>query len=591
MVRLNPARKHGFLNQENREFILDDWDSSGDSARQRRYRIRQQFIGGFRDLYYLSFLPESDRERIFSGLTERHDADDVGDELLEVLFQVLYTDLSRTRFEFALEDGIEAAIVDSRVDEDGIYPDIDVHLEIQEGDFGEFDVEELVSRIRSEDSWGRVDREHVERLYQAGAISHTEYAELRENTRRVLSDEESRLHDLEWEEERLEAARTWNEYKHGWSVNDVLLLRKNDYLTLQEATAILDGGEDRCGLRYIAHCLRCAYESDDWDGPVIGREKLPQSPADIRIRDSGPFDELSEWHQKSKGNEEKQRIQSVQRGSEQDPSVLSRCVDFEKDESSPSVLGEDFSTSITTTNFEPEHDPQEFPEPEELTPTHIEALHDKGIISEQRYYELLSDRLEVAPDLLSDDQVRSLFAAGEIDIRQVRNVLDPKDLSEQYIADLQENGRITHEQYLDMLTLKYRQGGSLTLSDDRVEELLEEDRIDPEASYVNSAQLHDLYQFREISAERYLDILEMRFEEDSDLLIEQDLRYLYEDGRITREEFIESDKTPSREFLEGSLIPSEKQISLIDYEEMTEEEIEQAEREKEYAYMDMMSDE
>jgi len=593
---LDPGRDPGILTEEQRRFLLGEGDDdlSEEARYHRYYRMRNKFRDAFRDLYYFSLLREEHREWVFSEVMEDREVPDGGHDLMATVFQELYTGLNRAAFEMALEDGVEAAIVQSRVNEEGVYPDIDPRLEIEEGDFGDFDVEEILSRIREGDGWLHVDREHVERLYDAGVISHAEFSELRDETRRVLSDEEQRLFELEREEEQLEAAKIWKSYEDGWSVNDVLFLRDQDYLSSEEANAILDGGHNHDGLRYIAHCLRCAYESDDWERPFPRAGLLPESAADVKItRDfyQELLDKLSEWHREEKVPQE--QVEAIQRGKgEDDMALLSRCSDFEDPVKSPSAMGEDLSMPMLTPDFEPKHDPEEFPSPDELTPTHIEALYQDRLLSEDRYHELLGDRLEVAPDLLTDEQVRSLFAAGEIGINEVRSVLDPKDIDEEYIVDIYQKERIDQKQYLDMLEMKYQQGGSMAVSEDRVRELLEEDRISPQSAHVSSSQLHDLYKMQEITPRQYLDILHTRFDENPGLLNQEDLLYLYEDERITREDYMSSDQTGSRESLENSLLPAEKRISLVDLHEMTEEELEEARREKEDARLDLiLSDE
>lgn len=589
---LDPARDPGILTEEQRRFLLGEGDEDlSDEARyHRHYRMRDKFKNAFQDLFYFSLLRDQHQEWVFSEIMEEREAPDGGHDLLATIFQEMYTGLNRGAFEMALEDGVEAAVVESRVNEEGIYPDINPRLEIEEGDFGDFDVEKILSRIREGDGWLHVDREHIERLYDAGIISYAEFSELRDETRRVLSDEEQRLFDLEREEEQLEAAKIWKNYGEGWSVNDVLFLRDQNYLSSAEASTILNGGDNHDGFRYIAHCLRCVYESDQWERSLPGDELLPESAADVKITqalDQQLLDDLSEWHREEKAPQEK--LEAVQRGEGEDGMpLLTRCPDFEDSEKSPSVVGEDFSTPMLTPNFEPNHDPKEFPSPDELTPTHIEVLYQDGLLSEDRYHELLSDRLELAPDLLTDDQVRSLFAAGEIGINEVSSVLDPKDIDEEYIVDIYQKERIDQKQYLDMLEMKYRQGGSMALSENLVRDLLNNGRIDPEAAYVSSSQLHDLFQMQEMSPRRYLDILQARFEQIPDLLIQEDLLYLYEDGRISREEYLNADETASREALEDSLLPAEKLISLVDRHEMTEEELEEARREKEDARLDQM---
>jgi len=572
MVQLDPTRKTGFLNQKNREFILDEWDSSGNSARQRRYRIRQQFVGGLRDLFYLSLLPEDDRDRIFSEVKEERELSDSGHNLLATIFQELYSGLGRVVFEVALENGVEAAIVESRVDEEGIYPDVEPRLEIEEGDFGDFDVEEILSRIREEDGWLHVDREHVERLYDAGIISYDKFSALRDQTHRVLSDEEQRLFHLKQEEKEMEAARIWRKRK--WSVNDVLFLREYDYLTDKEADAILNGGEDRHGFRYAAHCLRCAYESDDWDKHLHGRGLLPDSAADITIRSWSIIDRLSEWHKKVKGNPEKQLAEANRPGDVVGPDAQV-CLNFEgkevpselrnfdtetipqdlqeelsdlaseyesdcESDSVPRVKGETRQINLPIANFEPKYDPKEFPSPEELTPTHIEVLYENGLILEDQYHNLLKNCLEMAPNLITDEQARSLFAAGEIGINEVRRALDPEEIDEEYIVDIYEKERIDRKQYLDMLEMKYHfRPGSI--SREHLVELVNEERVDPSEAppaahfHLLRAEIH--------TPEEFLDGLEAAYEHSPKKFKQDGLLELYDADRITVEEVVEHPNT------------------------------------------------
>lgn len=570
MEQLNTGRSNGFLNEKNREFILNRWDSSGDSSRQRRYRIRKKFSAAFRDLYYLTLLPEGDRDRILSNIfVDEEDAraprlspdpeepTDSGLSLLSGLFQELYRGLDTFAFEEALETGVEQAIVNQRVAEDGMYPDVKPELRIETTGFGEFDVKEMARRIRESDGgtipWG-IEHGHVKRLYKAGEITHQEYQYLRENTHRVMTDEQSEQYELYQEELELKAARTWRDYSSGWSVNDILLLRERDYLTNEEAEAILNGdeegrrGEDDegyIGFRRAVHYLACAYQSDDWNRHLPAQGRLPDSAADITIPASGwdILDDLQEWHKRTEGNPNKQQAERVQKGenTEEFPLMMSRCVDYESGDRTPSVSGEDLYFEVLRYNVpEPEYGFDEIPPREKLTPTHINALRDREIIGEDRYYELMRDVLEVAPSLVSDQTVRELFAAGEIDIKRVRSVLDVAEMEEEFIEQLHDNGRISDDQYYDMLEMKCRLEPR-GLSRDTLLMLFESGRVDP--FEINPTAQYYLFQQGLYTADEYVDALEAGYERNPSKLQQQDVLELYDAGRITAEEVAEHPNT------------------------------------------------
>lgn len=607
MEYLDTDRTYGFLNEAHRDFILNNWDAPGNAERTRRVRARRRFTGGLRDLYYLRFLPKDDRQMIVHGLFDV-DIDDDADEdperiepteydgvsgikglsqdgeifesrnisdadlpsdsgysLLVTIFKELYTALDDATFTIALENGVEQAIINETLEEDGIHPDIEAKLRIKEREFGSFDADRVLSLIEDTPpdrlgwaiNWG-----HVERLYQAGKLPQQKYEELRDKVPqyREMSEEEQHLREVELEEQKLVAARTWNNYEDGWSVNDVLFLRHHGYLSDDEARAILepsenaDGTEQYDGFRYTAHVIACAYDSEHNDADILpASEEGVFPPADLTIGSSLLTEEgredLREWHESTYGGSwAYQEEADIREKSSEDASTMdhtdsafppTECVQFEIDEVMPPLRGEemvDVAEIAGMSAHSPQNDPKDFPSVEELTPTHIEKLYEQDVISEDRYHELLLDRFELAPNLLSDDQVRSLFAAGELEIEAVASKLDPEQLTESDVVELHEEARISRKQYLDILEMKHRLSDD-SLSPSLIQELRDEGRID--AAEISSVEHQLLFNAEIYTPEQFLDQLEILHEEAPEEFNHNQVLELFFADRITAEEAID----------------------------------------------------
>lgn len=549
MNTVDVTRENGILNPENREFVLRRWGEGGSAPRNRRYRIRQKFIHGVRDLYYLTQLPGDEQEKVISEalqepMSGEADADEGSDLLMDIL-QLLYNGLGGAVFEIYLQTAIEEARLEKAASK-GEYPQVDVDVTVDEDH--PVDLERTKQQIENFDGEGvpyGVTEHAVEGLYRAGEIAPDEYEHYREHAMRVDGDASARRESsIASEEKALEAAQVWRQYNEGWSINDVALLCSEGFLSREEAEYILNGTDDHDGFRYAVHCLTCAHENSDYDGEVW--ESYPvagpalENPKQFKIKRGLLDEELREWHQTQANRKQLNELHS----SGVEPPTVDRCTAFENPEVAHGITDIDFllakHSQPLTYSTEPEHDPEDLPQRDDLTPSYIEELHERGIISRGRYLELLYEKYDLSAHQLSDEQRRSLYAEGMIDATEAGQALDPEEMDDGEIDDLLEDGIVTEKRYLDMLEMKYRIHPG-KVSYDHLRDLVDDGRVDPSEA-APTAHFH-LLKAEIHTPEEFLDALEAAYERSPDEFGQDDLLELYDGGRVTAEEVVDHPNT------------------------------------------------
>lgn len=138
-------------------------------------------------------------------------------------------------------------------------------------------------------------------------------------------------------------------------------------------------------------------------------------------------------------------------------------------------------------------------------------------------------------------RIKTYFGEQSPDVLDPTSAFGPNELPEDYVVDLYEDGRLSRDQYLDILEMKFTRTARKTLSLERVQELADAGRIGVEE--VSPNLYHNLLYYQIIRPDEYLDALEEAYQSNPSELEKDRIHDLYDCERITAAEYAAHDST------------------------------------------------